>query len=149
MKLFILGAGASKAYGQSKTGVKMPIACDFFDTFDKLDISQSLWVLQGQINLYAMEKYGMDPYTYFRSGIDIEDFHSSIESDLQDAHAVGNKSESTILQMSYNELVYLFASVINEIQNGPVSKPHLKLAQNLSKDDVIATFNWDTLIGRP
>ncbi|HBC3592984.1 TPA: SIR2 family protein [Vibrio parahaemolyticus] len=148
MKLFILGAGASKAYGQSKTGVRMPIACDFFDTFDKLDISQSLWVLQGQINLYAMEKYGVDPYTYFRSGIDIEDFHSSIESDLQDAHAVGNKSESTILQMSYNELVYLFASVINEIQNGPVSKPHLKLAQNLSKDDVIATFNWDTLIER-
>lgn len=93
MKLFILGAGASKAYGQSKTGVRMPIACDFFDTFDKLDISQSLWVLQGQINLYAMEKYGVDPYTYFRSGIDIEDFHSSIESDLQDAHAVGNKTE--------------------------------------------------------
>lgn len=126
----------------------MPIACDFFDTFDKLDISQNLWVLQGQINLYVMEKYGVDPYTYFRSGIDIEDFHSSIEFDLQDALAKNNKFESTFLQMSYNELVYLFASVINEIQNGPISKPHLKLAKNLSKDDVIATFNWDTLIER-
>jgi|TARA_B100000519_G_scaffold185198_1_gene180155 hypothetical protein len=146
VKLFILGAGASKAYGQSNTGVRMPIACDFFDTFDKLEISSSLWVLQGQINLYAMEKYGVDPYTYFRSGIDIEDFHSSIEADLQDALAKDNKSESTILQMSYNELVYLFASVINEIQNGPTSKPHLKLAENIEHDDVIATFNWDTLI---
>lgn len=148
MKLFILGAGASKAYGQSNTGIRMPIACDFFDTFDKLEISSSLWVLQGQINLYAMEKYGVDPYTYFRSGIDIENFHSSIEADLQDAIGKEKKSESMILQMSYNELVYLFASVINEIQNGPVSKPHLQLAENLETDDVIATFNWDTLIER-
>lgn len=146
MKLFILGAGASKAYGQSNTGVRMPIACDFFDTFDKLEISRSLWVLQGQINLYAMGKYGVDSYSYFRSGIDIEDFHSSIEADLQDAIAKDNKSKSTILQMSYNELVYLFASVINEIQNGPTSKPHLRLAENIETDDVIATFNWDTLI---
>lgn len=146
VKLFILGAGASKAYGQSKTGIRMPIACDFFDTFDQLKISSSLWVLQGQINLYAMEKYSVDPYTYFRSGIDIEDFHSSIESDLQDALAKDNKLESLTLQMQYNELVYLFASVINEIQNGPTSKPHLKLAENIEHDDVIATFNWDTLI---
>ncbi|MEZ9464875.1 hypothetical protein AB4178_24650 [Vibrio splendidus] len=148
MKLFILGAGASKSYEQSKTGIKMPIACDFFDTFDKLDISNSLWVLQGQINLYAMEKYGVDSYSYFRSGVDIEDFHSSIEADLHDAIASGSKTESMIYQMSYNELVYLFASVINEIQNGPVSKPHLKLVENLKDDDVIATFNWDTLIDR-
>lgn len=148
MKLFILGAGASKAYGQSKTGVRMPVACDFFDTFDKLDISSSLWVLQGQINLYAMDKYGVDPYRYFRSGVDIEDFHSSIEADLQDAIRRGNESESILLRMPYNELVYLFASVINEIQNGQISKPHLKLAANLEDGDVIATFNWDTLIER-
>ena len=56
-----------------------------------------------------MEKYSVDPYTYFRSGIDIEDFHSSIEADLQDALAKDNKLESITLQMSYNELVYLFA----------------------------------------
>ena len=97
MKLFILGAGASKAYGQSKTGVRMPIACDFFDTFDKLEISSNLWVLQGQINLYAMEKYGIDPYVYFRSGVDIEDFHSSIEADLQDEIVKENQSECTCL----------------------------------------------------
>jgi hypothetical protein len=148
VKLFILGAGASKAYAQSKTGVRMPIARDFFDTFDKLDISKSLWVLQGQINLYAMEKFGVESYSYFRSGIDIEDFHSSIEADLQDAIACEDKQKSMIHQMSYNELVYLFSSVINEIQNGPLSKPHLKLAENISENDVIATFNWDTLIER-
>jgi len=146
MKLFILGAGASKAYDQSKTKVRMPIACDFFDTFDKLDISRNLWVLIGQINLYVIEKYKLDPYLYFRSGIDIEEFHSSIDTDLQDAIANGNKLETDFLKMSYIELVYLFASVINEIQNGPTSEPHIRLAKNVSKDDVIATFNWDTLI---
>lgn len=148
MKLFILGAGASKAYDESKTGIRMPIACDFFDTFDKLDISQNLWVLQGQIHLYVMKKFNTDPYKYFRSGIDIEDFHSSIEADLLDAIACNDKQNSMIHQMSYNELVYLFASVINEIQNGPVSKAHLNLAKNLSDGDVVSTFNWDTLIER-
>jgi hypothetical protein len=148
VKLFILGAGASKAYEQSKTGIRMPIACDFFDTFDKLDISRNLWVLQGHINLYAMQKYGVNPEKYFRSGIDIEDFHSSIETDLQDAIENGDRKEVILRQMPYNELIYLFASVINEIQNGPISKPHLKLAASLDDCDVIATFNWDTLIER-
>ncbi|WP_371374946.1 SIR2 family protein [Thalassotalea aquiviva] len=146
MKLFILGAGASKAYDQSKTGIKMPIACDFFDTFYKLDISRNLWVLQGKINLFAIEKYHVDPYLYFRSGINIEDFHSSIEVDLIEAIAQKKQPETIFLQSSYNELVYLFASVINEIQNGPTSTAHLKLAKYIEKDDVVATFNWDTLM---
>lgn len=148
MKLFILGAGASKAYNDSKTGVKMPIACDFFDTYDKLNIANNLWVLQGQIHLYVMNKFGIDPYTYFRSGIDIENFHSSIEADIQKEIEAGNENESMFHQMSYNELIYLFSFVINEIQNGSISKPHLKLAECISEDDVIATFNWDTLIER-
>ncbi|WED25455.1 SIR2 family protein [Vibrio sp. DW001] len=148
MKLFILGAGASKAYGDSKTGIRMPIACDFFETYDKLDIPNNLWVLQGQIHLYIMNKYGIDPYTYLRKGIDIEDFHSSIEEDIQIELAAGNKNESMFHQMSYNELIYLFSFVINEIQNGPISKPHLRLAESVSQSDVIATFNWDTLIER-
>ena len=41
----ILGAGASKSYDKSKTGVRMPVAIDFFETFRKLDISKNPWVL--------------------------------------------------------------------------------------------------------
>lgn len=148
MRLFILGAGASKAYADSKTGISMPIACDFFETYDKLKIPNNLWVLQGQIHLYITNKYGIDPYTYLRKGIDIEDFHSSIEEDIQIEIDAGNENESMFHQMSYNELIYLFSFVINEIQNGPISKPHLKLAKYVSEKDVIATFNWDTLIER-
>ena len=39
MRAILLGAGASKSYDQSPTGQRMPIARDFFDTFDKLDLS--------------------------------------------------------------------------------------------------------------
>ncbi len=49
---------------------------------------------------------------------------------------------------AYNELVFLFASVINEIQNGPVSGPHRSIARMLAPDDAVITFNWDTLMDR-
>lgn len=45
MNFLLLGAGASKSYSVSPTGVRMPIAKDFFSTFDKLDISGHPWVL--------------------------------------------------------------------------------------------------------
>ncbi|WP_140112566.1 hypothetical protein, partial [Vibrio parahaemolyticus] len=79
MRVILLGAGASKAYGESPTGVRMPIACDFFDTFDKLEISANPWVLQDGVLEFIRREYNVDPYQYLRSGIDIEDFHSDIE----------------------------------------------------------------------
>ncbi len=47
-----------------------------------------------------------------------------------------------------SELIFLFASVINEIQNGPISSAHYKLAKYLTSNDIILTFNWDTLMDR-
>ena len=40
MRTFIIGAGASKAYSESPTNCRMPIANDFFQTFNKLNIKQ-------------------------------------------------------------------------------------------------------------
>ena len=37
MRTFIIGAGASKAYSESPTNCRMPIANDFFQTFNKLN----------------------------------------------------------------------------------------------------------------
>ena len=45
-------------------------------------------------------------------------------------------------------MVFLLASVFNEIQNGPVSKPYMVLASEFKNDDAIITFNWDTLLDR-
>lgn len=49
---------------------------------------------------------------------------------------------------AYTELIFLFTSVLNEIQNGPPSKAHIKLASLLNPEDIILTFNWDTLMDR-
>ncbi len=76
MRVFLLGAGASKGYGSSPTGHRMPIARDFFDTFDQLDISANPWVLIEGLLGYLMNKGIVDPHAYLRSGIDIEALHS-------------------------------------------------------------------------
>jgi hypothetical protein len=46
------------------------------------------------------------------------------------------------------QLTFLFVSVINEIQNGPISEAHINFVNSLEKKDSIITFNWDTLLDR-
>lgn len=46
MIVVLLDAGASKAYGNSPTGVRMLVAVDFFDTFEKLSIAENPWFLK-------------------------------------------------------------------------------------------------------
>ena len=53
-----------------------------------------------------------------------------------------------LLHGAYNQLVFLFASILNEIQNGPVSIPYAFLASELTSEDTCITFNWDTLMDR-
>lgn len=38
--------------------------------------------------------------------------------------------------------------MVNAIQNGPPSEPHIRVARSLREEDVIITFNWDTLMDR-
>ncbi|PZX26613.1 hypothetical protein H9N28_10805 [Rhodobacter capsulatus] len=42
--------------------------------------------------------------------------------------------------------MFLFATTLNEIANGPVSQSHIDLANYLKPEDVVLTFNWDTLV---
>ena len=53
-----------------------------------------------------------------------------------------------MVMKAHHELIFLFAYVVNVIQNGPVSKAHINLASVLSPSDGIVTFNWDTLMDR-
>ncbi len=57
-------------------------------------------------------------------------------------------SDNITVIKSYTQLIFLFVSVINEIQNGSISESHIALAKQLSNDDSIITFNWDTLMDR-
>lgn len=147
----ILGAGASKSYDKSKTGVRMPVAIDFFETFRKLDISKNPWVLIGNIITYIAERNKEDILEFLNFSEDIEMLHSEIQEKLYEALKRGNffsKDYDVRLLKSFNELIFVFVSVINEIQNGDISKPHLNLAKQLSKNDSVITFNWDTLMDR-
>jgi hypothetical protein len=149
MRVFLLGAGASKAYDQSPTGLRMPIARDFFETYDKTLLASDPWALiEGLISyLEGWAKVG-SAYDYLRSGIDIEALHSGIEAARNEAMKTGEYINWMVPYRAYNELVFLFTSVINEIQNGPVSKPHLKLVEAMEPGDAVVTFNWDTLMDR-
>jgi hypothetical protein len=149
LRVFVLGAGASKSYDQSPTNQRMPIAGDFFQTFDQLDISANPWVLQEGLLGYLSNAGIHDPGAYLRNGIDIEELHSQIESKRNQAIAEGCEPIKYMLeQRAYTELIFIFASVINEIQNGPVSTPHRSIAKHLTCTDAVITFNWDTLMDR-
>src|SRR5688572_20650715 len=149
MKVVLLGAGASKAYSQSLANVRMPIAKEFFKTYSQLAVSENNWVLVGFLINYLIK------YNHISSAIDfanydkdIEEIHSEIEIKLKallDDQAELNDETFSDIHLcfkAYTQLIYLFASVLNEIQNGPVSKAHVNLINHLNSNDVIITFNW-------
>jgi hypothetical protein len=148
MKVYLLGAGASRAYEASPTGQRMPLARDVFEIFSKLDTASNPWVLVGAIINHVSESRNVAPEKFGTFNEDIEEFFSEIQGILLDA--IDRNDEPGILWTSkiLNELVFLFASVVNEVQNGPISAAHRSIARTLSPDDCILTFNWDTLMDR-
>lgn len=152
MNVILLGAGSSKSYSDSLTKVKMPIAKDFFKTFNKLKISEERWVLIGDILNYLRDFHNI-PYTGFIDyNQDIEILHSEVEKKLnkllENSEDIFSTTENILIFKTYIQLIFVFTSVINEIQNGPTSISHINLANQLSNEDVILSFNWDTLMDR-
>ena len=149
MNLFVIGAGCSKAYGESLSKQRMPVAKDFFNTFNQLDnLNTSRWVLVGNmVNALNMLK-GTTPLDPFKNEYDIEEIHTMFEKKLFEAMDNEDISQIQLFFKAYTELVFLFSCVVNDIANGPVSKAHVNLAKYLSIDDSIITFNWDVLLDR-
>lgn len=149
MRVLLLGAGASKSFGDSPTGQLMPVACDFFPTFYALQAAANPWVLRDGLMYYLTHVRGIsDPDAYLMSGADIEAIHSEIASRLASVARNENSIERIIYSKPYIQLMFLFATTLNEIANGPVSASHRDLARYLDPEDVIVTFNWDTLMER-
>ena len=151
MRVYVLGAGASKSYGESVTGERMPIARDFFPTFQRLDLYAHPWVLRDAV-VHHLESRGIDADAYLGSGVDVEAFHSEVEAiyheALSRARTGGDFTEVIWNFRTYTQLTFIFAAVVNAVQNGPPSETHRHLATLLRPDDVILTFNWDTLQDR-
>ena len=148
MLAVVLGAGASAAYTDSPTGITMPLAREFFRAVDRLPQTVNPWVHIGALLLYLKQHKGLDPVPFFESGIDLEELHSEIYEQALSLLGPHLSPEAMMMMKAHHELIFLFAYVVNVIQNGPVSNPHVKLAGLLSRADGIVTFNWDTLMDR-
>lgn len=153
MDVYILGAGASKSYNKSKTGVRMPLAKDFFKTYNSLKISEDLNVIITNILSYLQKYRDMDYKSFNNFNEDIEAFLTEIneklyEIVLKDDISISDKDEALFLDGAYNQLIFLFEGVLNEIQNGEKCPYYTKLLEKSNENDVFITFNWDTLLDR-
>lgn len=159
MNVWIFGAGASKAYSASPTGQRMPVARDFFATYEAIKaLTDSRWVLRGNLVTYLAREHGAPLERPFDHITDIEALHSEVEERLfsilkgkgrsSDYERPEDVERTSLYFKTYTELLFLFAAVINEIQDGPPSIVHEKIIKTLTTDDVLVTFNWDTLLDR-
>ena len=152
----VLGAGASCSYTDSPTGQRPPLANQIIPTYFNLDISENRFVLVGNIVNYVRDTKGIPPEHFSSWKDDIERFLTEIDQEIVSLgpRLKGRKlceeefKKITLLQGAYNQLIFLFASILNEIQNGPVSIPYALLANELKNGDTCITFNWDTLLDR-
>lgn len=149
MRALVLGAGASAAYSQSPTGLRMPVARNFFQAVTSLPQSEHPWVMLHGLFTYLEDYRGVEPVPYLYSPIDIEELHSEVyEAALTSLREHGMNLDLMHLFKAHHELVFLFAYTLNLIQNGPTSLVHQRLASLLRPDDGVITFNWDTLMDR-
>jgi hypothetical protein len=156
--VYIFGAGASYAYGQSPTGVRPPLARGFFQAYKDLPISEDLEVRVGELINHVRDTYGLgyDKFNTFNQ--DIEQFMTHLDIQVRQMALMrpitikDDKPDSLVRFWQsvrvYDEMLFLIAHVLNEIQNGPLSSLYLSIVQNSEPDDIFVTFNWDTLLDR-
>lgn len=152
-RAYIFGAGASHSYNGSISQVKPPLAKGFFKAFNKLKISSDSYVRVGNIINYVRDTRDYKPEKFSTWDEDIESFLTEVD-DLIFEQTKKNKGNATpsaeylTLTKVYDQMIFLFTSVLNEIQNGKVCSNYSKLVRKINEGDVLITFNWDTLLDR-
>lgn len=148
--VYIFGAGASHGYTGSRTGISPPLATNFFSTFYRLLISQDFEVKIGDIVNYIRDTRGIDPIELPRK------FDGNIEAVFSELH---DRLETTIekrepvpeifrYSRTYDQFVFWFCHVLNEIQNGTPCDIYSSLVADSSANTTFITFNWDTILDR-
>ena len=153
---YILGAGASHSYDVSPTGVLPPLSKGFFRAYCDLDISGDVEVRVGDIVTYVRDEYGIPMGQFCTFNEDAEQFMTRLDRFVRDqAELIQSTSpepeEFGVLVnrvRSHDQMIFLFAHVLNEIQNGPISPDYEMLSSKASDLDTFVTFNWDTLLDR-
>ena len=156
--VYIFGAGASYAYEQSPMGVRPPLAKGFFQAYKDLPISEDLEVRVGDLINHVRDVYGL-PYDEFnRFNQDIERFMTHLDIQVRQMASmrlelVKRDAPDSLIRFwqsvrVYDEMLFLIAHVLNEIQNGPVSSLYSAILNISDPQDVFITFNWDTLLDK-
>jgi hypothetical protein len=135
--------------------VHPPLANNYFSTFSKLAISSDFEVKIGFIINYIRDA----------KGVPVEsqpaDFDENVESvfaeldrklrarfaDASDRDSEGIMSRFGLAKV-YDQFIFWFAHVLNEIQNGPACPVYARLISVASSGDTFVTFNWDTLLDK-
>ena len=156
--VFLLGAGASHDYGQSPSGTSPPLARGFFDAYANLDIAGDFDVRVGSIVTYVRDAYGIPPVAFGSFNEDIESFMTQLDSQVRNLAGVLaeglSREETDVLgqffqaNQAFDQTIFLAAHILNEIQNGPVAEVYSEFSDRIDVTDVVATFNWDTLLDR-
>lgn len=155
---YIFGAGASCAYDQSPTRVRPPLARGFFQAYKDLAISEDLEVRVGDLLNHIRDTYGLS-YDYFnRFNQDIETFMTHLDIQVRQMASMRPElskvdSPDSLIRFwqsvrVYDEMLFLVAHVLNEVQNGPVSRLYSGILACSGPQDAFITFNWDTLLDR-
>jgi len=153
---YVLGAGASHSYVDSHSGTRPPLANDFFSTYIQLPISEDFEVRVGDVVNYVRDFYNTSPARFSTFSMNVETFMTELDGKIRfladkiRLRKLDRKELSNFFTWvkAYDQMIFLFAHVINETQRGPVSKQYAKLASMCDKSDVLITFNWDTLLDR-
>lgn len=156
--VYIFGAGASYAYDQSPTGVRPPLARGFFQAYKDLPISEDLEVRVGDLINHVRDVYGLSYDKFNRFNQDIEKFMTHLDIQVRQMASMRpellkHDAPDSLIRFwqsvrVYDEMLFLIAHVLNEIQNGPVSSLYSAILNISDPQDVFITFNWDTLLDR-
>jgi hypothetical protein len=155
---YILGAGASHGFGSSASRVRPPLAAGFFEAYSSLPISGDLGVKVGWVVNYVRDRYGVPVEKFGSFRMDAEEFMTTLETGIEQftrklkEGSLGNNSSAFADEArtiaTFDQTLFLFTHILNEIANGSLYEDYIRLAQRLRPGDVVVTFNWDTLLDR-
>jgi hypothetical protein len=155
--VWLFGAGASHHYNLNPRSVPVPLANGFFEAFHSLPTSAGLHAHIGPLTSYIAQYRGIPLERASEWKENIEAFMTSVEFRLDRLRAkrMAKKKLSKTemdefysLAMVFTNMNFIFASVVNEAQNGPSESAYRYLLEFCGPDDGFVTFNWDTLLDR-
>jgi hypothetical protein len=154
--LWLFGAGASHHYALNTRGVNMPLAKDFFKAMHRLPTTDGFNAHIGPFLSYLHNYRGVHPLQAAEWTEDIEQFMTSIETEINELREKKEKNEltrdefekSTALSTVFTNMNFIFTNVINEAQDGSSYSAYSELLKFCSPEDIFITFNWDTLIDK-